>query len=204
MHLGLLTSSQAFGRDQWLAGTGLERIEIEIGPGNCGYLVAAAVRAPRHLHVGIEILPSAVSRARSRGPFAPNVRLIEGDGGWIVRHLLAPSSIDAFHAYFPDPWWKKRHRKRRLFQSDFCDALARTLVPDGCVHVVTDVVPLFTEIRERMEQAGFHTQPWERVATDVECSSYERKYRSQGRRLEQARFRNRRDSSGDTHQPARP
>ena len=44
----------------------------------------------------------------------------------MVRSLLAPASIDAFHVYFPDPWWKKRHHKRRLFQPELCEALAET------------------------------------------------------------------------------
>jgi tRNA (guanine-N7-)-methyltransferase len=215
MLLGLLSSTHDFGRDDWLSlarsgigagavrepggldGTapghadraGMDRVEIEIGPGNCGYLKAAALLAPRCLHVGIEIQPASLERARRGGPLPSNLRLLEGDGGWIVRHLLAPASVDAFHVYFPDPWWKKRHHKRRLFQSDFCEILLRTVVPGGSVHVVTDVVPLFAEIRERMVGAGFVVEPWERTSSDVACSSYERKYRQQGRRFEQASFR---------------
>lgn len=209
MMLGLLSSTHDFGRDDWLglasggrsgtcsepvAAAGVEpvkldRVEIEIGPGNCGYLKAAALLAPRCLHVGIEIQPSSLDRARRGGPLPSNLMLLEGDGGWIVRHLLAPSSVDAFHVYFPDPWWKKRHHKRRLFQSDFCEILLRTVVPGGCVHVVTDVVPLFAEISQRMVEAGFQAEPWERTSSDVACSSYERKYRQQGRRFEQATFR---------------
>lgn len=188
MHLGLLTPSHDFGRDQWLAGTPYDRVEIEIGPGNCGYLAAAARLAPRCLHVGIEIQRTPLRRVREAGPIPSNLHLIDGDGGWILCNLLAPQSIDAFHVYFPDPWWKKRHHKRRLFQPEVCEAFGRVLVPGGAVHVVTDVVPLFLEIRERMLEAGFRAEPWERTDSDLDCSSYERKYRRQGRRFEQARF----------------
>ena len=188
MHFGLLSPSHDVGREHWL-GAAFERVEIEIGPGNCGYLMAAALAAPRCLHVGIETHAASLARVRAGGPLPRNLRLVEGDGGWIVRHLLAPQSIDAFHVYFPDPWWKKRHHKRRLFQRDFCEALARTLVPGGAVHVITDVAPLLDEIRARMQGAGFRSEGWERADSDLACSSYERKYRRQGRRFELARFR---------------
>jgi len=191
MYFGLLSLAHDVGRDFWLGGRAFERVEVEIGPGNCGYLFEAARRRPRCLHVGIEIRASSLVKARAAGPLPENLRLIDGDGSWIVRHLLAPSSIDAFHVYFPDPWWKKRHHKRRLFQSDFCEALARTLTPAGSVHVVTDVAVLFAEIRERMEAAGFRSETWERAHSEVACGSYERKYLRQGRRFEQAVFRRR-------------
>jgi tRNA (guanine-N7-)-methyltransferase len=189
MHLGLITASPDIGRDFWLAGTACDRIEIEIGPGSCGHLLEAARRHPSTLYVGIEIYPTALERVRERHVLPPNVRLLEGDGGWMVRTLLAPASVDAFHVYFPDPWWKKRHHKRRLFQPAFCEALGRTLVPGGTVYVVTDVVPVFEEIVANMEAATFRTEPWERDDADPACSSYERKYRQQGRVFAKAKFK---------------
>jgi tRNA (guanine-N7-)-methyltransferase len=188
MNFGLL-SGLSVGREIWLADTGCDRLEIEIGPGSCGYLVEAARRSPATLFVGIEIYRTAVELVRSRHELPANVRLVEGDGGWMVSHLLAPASVDAVHVYFPDPWWKKRHHKRRLFQPGFCEAVARTLVPGGAVYVVTDVAPVFREIVENMEAAGFHAEPWVRDAADPACSSYERKYRQQNRTFEQAIFK---------------
>ncbi len=189
MHLGLLTTPGDFGKEDWLAATSLERVEIEIGPGSCGFLVGAAARDPRTLFVGIEIQASSLKRVRTSGPLPPNVRLIDGDGGWIVQHLLAAGSVDAVHVYFPDPWWKKRHHKRRLFQPEFCEALARVLVPGGEVFVVTDVAPLFAEIRGNLVAAGFTAGQWDRDPADPACSSYERKYRRQGRQTHAGRFR---------------
>ncbi|HXC50458.1 MAG TPA: hypothetical protein VN634_06235 [Candidatus Limnocylindrales bacterium] len=188
MQFGIFGPRREVTREFWLEGGRFDRVEIEIGPGNCGFLRSAAVADPRTLFVGIEWLPSSVVRAHRAGPLPANLRLFEGDGSWIVRHLLAERSIDAVHVYFPDPWWKKRHHKRRLFQPELCESLATVLVRGGTVDVVTDVVPLFAEIRERMEAAGFLTEPWERPVTAA--SAYENKYRRQGRRFEQARFIN--------------
>ena len=187
--LGIFTGARDVGRGQWLAGTGCSRVEIEIGPGNCAFLKAAALRDPDCLYVGIEILPGSLARGRRSGALPANLRLIEADGGWVVRHLLADASVDAFHVYFPDPWWKKKHHKRRLFQSEFCAALGRVLVPGGPVYVVTDVVPVFHELSERMLAAGFVIEAWEARRDGVACSAYETKYRRQNRHFEQAIFR---------------
>ena len=189
MHLGLLASARDVGRDFWLGHGDCRRVELEIGPGDCGYLIAAARRDPATLQVGIEIRPGVLSRVQARSDLPSNVRLLEGDGRWILLHLLAPGSLDAIHVYFPDPWWKKRHHKRRLFQPEFCEAVRRTLVPGGAIHVATDVAPLFRDIRAELEAAGLVAEPWVRRADDPACSSYERKYRRQGREFEQGLFR---------------
>jgi tRNA (guanine-N7-)-methyltransferase len=110
------------------------------------------------------------------------------DGRWCVEHLFADASIDAYHTYFPDPWWKKRHAKRRLFTPAFAAALLRTLRHDGCLYVITDVETRFREIAETLAEAGFVATPWEREPASPAQSSYERKYRAQGRRLFSARF----------------
>jgi tRNA (guanine-N7-)-methyltransferase len=188
MQFGLLQAAHDIGRDFWLAGGAFERVEIELGPGDCGHLKAAARRAPSTLFVGIEMRSPVVERVRARGDLPANLRLLEGDARWMILHLLAPGSIDAFHAYFPDPWWKKRHHKRRLFQQDFCRALRVALAPGGSVLVRTDVAALFADIAAEMETAGFAMEPLEETASGEEAGAYERKYRRQGRRLFQGRF----------------
>lgn len=190
MQFGLLASTHEVGRDYWLrlAG-GRERVELEIGPGDCGFLTSAAALHPDTLYVGIEIRPSSVARIMARPGLPDNFRLLAGDGRWIVLNLLAPDSIDAYHLYFPDPWWKKRHHKRRLVTDDFAAAAAKTLRPGGCVLVATDVAMLFEEISETLQRAGLAREPWLRDTQDPACGSYERKYRRQGRSFAQACFR---------------
>ncbi|MBI5505855.1 MAG: tRNA (guanine-N7)-methyltransferase [Deltaproteobacteria bacterium] len=190
MHLGLLASTHDVGRDYWLRlAAGLDRVELEIGPGDCGFLTSAAVRRPDTLYVGIEIRPSSVARILERPGLPDNFRLLAGDGRWIVLNLLAPDSIDAYHLYFPDPWWKKRHHKRRLVTDEFAAAAWRTLRPGGCVQVATDVEALFDEIAQALQRAGLVREPWLRDTQDPACGSYERKYRRQGRTFTHALFR---------------
>ncbi len=190
MQLGLLASTHEVGRDYWLGSpSGLQRIELEIGPGDCGFLIQTALRHRETLYVGIEIRPSSVERVVARPTLPDNFRLLAADGRWIVLNLLAADSIDAYHIYFPDPWWKKRHHKRRLVTDEFAAAAASTLRCGGCVLLATDVAPLFEEIAEILERAGLVKEPWVRDAADPACSSYERKYRRQGRSFAQAIFR---------------
>lgn len=166
----------------------ISRVEIELGPGDGGFLVASARRHPDTLFVGLEIRQS-LARAVAADPEVPsNVRIHHVDGRFVVCHLLADASIDAFHVYFPDPWWKKRHHKRRLFTEEFAAALRRCLKAGAKVFVITDVEPLFDDIGRRLECAGLTREEWSRSADEPCQSSYERKYRRQGRRLLEAAF----------------
>jgi tRNA (guanine-N7-)-methyltransferase len=117
------------------------------------------------------------------------VRVHACDARWVIEHLVADEAIDAYHAYFPDPWWKKRHHKRRLFVPATVRALLRTLKRSGSVYLVTDVEIVFREAAAALAEAGFVAEPWTRPPDDPAQSSYERKYRRQGRRLLEARFK---------------
>jgi tRNA (guanine-N7-)-methyltransferase len=67
-----------------------------------------------------------------------NVRVIQHDAVEVVAAMLAPGSLSAVHVYFPDPWPKKRHHKRRLLQAPFVHALAERIAPGGYLHIATD------------------------------------------------------------------
>lgn len=188
LHFGLLRPGEHLARDYWLSlAPGVTRVEIEIGSGDGRFLYEAAIASPETLFVGFEVRASSTARTERRG--LPRNGIIKHlDGRWCVEHLFADASIDAYHAYFPDPWWKKRHAKRRIFTPAFCRALHRTLRPDGCLYVITDVETRFREIGGTLAEAGFVSTPWERDPSSPAQSSYERKYRAQGRRLYSAGF----------------
>ena len=190
----LLSPGKRLPADYWLRqAPGTSRTEIEIGPGDGRFLIEAARRDPATVWVGLEIRAGMVRALLARADSPPNVRVHHCDARWVVEHLVADASVDAFHLYFPDPWWKKRHRKRRLFDCNLGGALRRCLAPNGAVYLLTDVEGAFGEGAERLVSAGLVRETWERASTDPAQSSYERKYRRQGRRLFQARFVKRAD-----------
>ena len=68
-----------------------------------------------------------------------NARAVHGDGLWVFRELVPADSLTAVHVYFPDPWWKARHHKRRVLNEAFLKDVVRTLEPEGRLHFWTDV-----------------------------------------------------------------
>ncbi len=67
-----------------------------------------------------------------------NIRIIQHDAVQVLEHMLAPDSLDGVHIFFPDPWHKKRHNKRRLIQAPLVKLLASRLKPGGYLHCATD------------------------------------------------------------------
>jgi tRNA (guanine-N7-)-methyltransferase len=185
----ILSPGKYLPRDYWTSRVdGVRAVEVEIGTGDGRFLAESARAQPNTLFVGFEVKSGLVREATRASRGLRNVLVHRGDGRWITCHLLASCSIDAFHVYFPDPWWKKRHHKRRLFTPEFCEALLRCLKPGGSVYLITDVEPQFTVVAQQLTATGFEQHPWYREETDPAQSSYERKYRRQGRRLQSARF----------------
>lgn len=183
-HLGLFDADTSLPAGFWGSlAPATSRVEIEIGPGDGRFLIRAAESDPSTLFVGFEARASRAQRIEERD----NLRVFALDGRWLVRHLLARESVDAFHVYFPDPWWKKRHHKRRLFTEGFCTGLERGMRAGALVYLMTDVAWQFEKISESLAAAGLVERPWSgtRAARFAQpaMGSYERKYRGQGRRL---------------------
>jgi tRNA (guanine-N7-)-methyltransferase len=128
----LLDFDQAFGRSA-------PRV-LEIGFG-MGETTAAIARArPAEDYLGIEVhapgVGSLLKRIDELG--LGNVRVIRHDAAEVVAAMIPPASLAAIHVFFPDPWPKKRHHKRRLVSPPFVRELALRLAPGGCLHLATD------------------------------------------------------------------
>ena len=128
----LLDWEKAFGR------AGLSILEIGFGMGEATAQIAAL--RPQDNFLGVEVhdpgVGTLIKRIEAQG--LSNIRIIQHDAVEVLEHMIAPLSLDGVHIFFPDPWHKKRHHKRRLIQKDFVALLVSRLKPGGVIHAATD------------------------------------------------------------------
>jgi tRNA (guanine-N7-)-methyltransferase len=124
---------------------GAAPLEIEVGSGKGLFLQSAAAARPDHNFLGIEVAKKYAHHiaARLAKRELSNAIIVQGDALRVFRELLLSDSLAAVHVYFPDPWWKKRHRKRRVMNPNFLTDVVRTLAPSGRLHFWTDVEEYF-------------------------------------------------------------
>jgi tRNA (guanine-N7-)-methyltransferase len=120
-------------------------LEVEVGSGKGLFLAGAAAGAPGHNFLGIEIARKYARYAASRlaKQASDNALVIGGDALILFRQWVPAASLAAVHVYFPDPWWKKRHKKRRVMNDEFLRDVERALAPGGLLHFWTDVEEYF-------------------------------------------------------------
>lgn len=170
-------------------------VEVEVGCGKGLFLLTAALGRPDVNFLGIEIVRKyqlfTATRMAKRG--LHNVRLAHGDARLFLRDQVVSGSVQAIHVYFPDPWWKKRHRKRRVFSPEFAAQCERVLQPGGRLHVVTDVEEYFSVIIDLVAQCTrlrpvAPPQPTD-AAHDVDyLTNFERKFRKEGKPIYRAAY----------------
>lgn len=144
--------------------------ELEVGSGKGLFLRSASVACPTTNFLGIEIAAGYARMCAGRLAVAgaTNARIIHGDAQRLVRSMLPEASLAAIHVYFPDPWWKARHRKRRVLSVPFLEHAGRVLKPGGRLHVWTDVEEYFLEAMGAAGQTGRFGEPEEEAATQAE------------------------------------
>ena len=113
---------------------------LEIGFGMGETTAQIALAHPQNDYLGIEVhTPGVGSLLRLIEAHAlANVRIIQHDAVEVLSHMMAPESLSAIHVFFPDPWPKKRHHKRRLIQPPLVRLLSSRLLPGGYLHLATD------------------------------------------------------------------
>ncbi len=121
---------------------------LEIGFGMGETTAAIAQEHPENDYLGIEVHTPGVGSLLKRiaDLRLENLRIIQHDAVEVVEHMIAPAALAGVHVFFPDPWPKKRHHKRRLIQPAFVALLASRMKPGACVHTCTD----WEEYAERM------------------------------------------------------
>lgn len=118
-------------------------LTLEIGFGMGTSLLEMAAADPGRRFVGVEVHPPGIGAlmAGLEEQGLDNVRVMEADIAAILERVFAPASLDRVQIYFPDPWPKKRHHKRRLIQTPFLERLATRVAPGGLLMLATDWVP---------------------------------------------------------------
>jgi len=116
-------------------------LEIEVGSGKGLFMQRAARQFPEHNFLGIEIAKkyARFSAHRLAKEEVSNAVMISGDAHRVFRELVPDASLAGIHVYFPDPWWKQRHKKRRVLNEWFAQQIERTLMSGGKFHFWTDV-----------------------------------------------------------------
>jgi tRNA (guanine-N7-)-methyltransferase len=169
-------------------------VELEIGSGKATFLVAIGEARRECNFVGIEYAKQyaifGADRLRRRG--LTNTRMVHAEASWWVRCHVPDGSLAAVHVYFPDPWPKARHHKRRLVQVPFIKEVHRVLMPGGKLRLVTDHADYFAHMQGVLKE-----QTWLKVVEfeppvalredapegSVVGTNFERKYIAEGRRF---------------------
>lgn len=169
---------------------------LEIGFGNGESLIAQAQTTPETDFLGIEVYRPGIGHLLLRLESAQleNVRVIRGDALEILQHYVPNQSMNGVQIFFPDPWPKKRHHKRRLIQPPFIECLWHRLKPEGRLHLATD----WQDYAEQMiavinQHSGFHRLTEAEHFTDGSrerpLTKFEQRGRQQGRRIWELKFK---------------
>lgn len=131
-------------------------IEMEVGSGKGLFLSTASAARSDLNFLGVEISGGYARLCASKlaAQRATNARIVHGDATYLARSLLPDACLAAIHVYFPDPWWKARHRKRRVLSDAFLVHAGRVLIPGGHLHVWTDVEEYFHEAMAAAQGTG--------------------------------------------------
>jgi tRNA (guanine-N7-)-methyltransferase len=134
-----------------------KELHLEIGSGHGGFALAFAAAHPEIDFVAMEWRGKFAGYTRARGAQRgfKNLIVLHADARFEVPRLFAEASLDCIHLQFPDPWWKRRHLKRRVIDDGFTPLLLSRLRPGGLFDVRTDVLERGEDMRAHLEAAGF-------------------------------------------------
>lgn len=186
---GRIDFTQIFGRKN--------PVHIEVGSGKAAFLVNQAKAQPDVNFLGIEwarkyyrYSVDRIGRWRLK-----NVRIIRTDAVDFIINFVPDNSVECFHIYFPDPWPKKRHHKRRFIAPANLEHLLRCLVPAGTIRISTDHAEYFEQIQkvlatysDRLEKIDFFPTAGANLGEWV-GSNFERKYLKENRPIYTAAVR---------------
>ncbi len=170
-------------------------VVLEIGFGNGETLVQQAAEHPEFDFLGIEVHEPGVGHCllKAHDAGTSNLRLIRHDAIEVLDVMIPPASLARVNLYFPDPWPKKRHHKRRIVQLTFLDMVADRLTPEGSFNIATDWENYAEHIEAMIGASGRFTCAEKRVHTgdeplDRPGTKFERRGLQRGHRIWDWRF----------------
>jgi tRNA (guanine-N7-)-methyltransferase len=160
--------------------------EVELGFGKGRYLIRCASGVPEKRYLGVEMASAyyrlAANRMARQG--LSNLVLIRGEALFVLTALLPQGFASAVHVYFPDPWPKARHQKRRLFDPESVDLVLDLLRPGGRLFFATDFADYGRSVQELLEShPAARVRPLPGPWPDGSRTNYEAKYEKEGRAI---------------------
>ena len=154
-------------------------LHVDLGCGDGSFLCDLARQFPHNNFLGIERLTKRVEKVRRRAENIDNVRVLRADTLFAVRHFFPKNSVETFYLLFPDPWPKRRHERRRVFSSEFLDAVAVALEKHGVLRIATDQLDYFNRM-ERLSRADSQFEVLDLDDAVLPLTKFERNFRQKG------------------------
>ena len=182
---------------------------LEIGSGTGESTAAQAAAAPATDHVAVEVFEPGLAQLLMRIDEAglTNLRLLRGDAVDLLSERVPPASLHGIRIYFPDPWPKRRHHKRRLVQPEFVALAASRLEPGGTLHLATDWADYAVQMREvcaaepLLENTSTAADGWTPRPEGRPMTKFERRAVAEGRAVRDLVFLRNSSPRTFTHQP---
>lgn len=162
--------------------TRVRPVIVEIGFGNGDYLIHLAETRPEHNIIGFEISSQSMAKAEAKieKRRLNSVRPIHARAETALAHLLTPESVDEFHINYPDPWFKKKHSRRRLITRGTVNLLTSRLVTGGALLLATDIAEYAEMSHEILSQTAGLTNRFSRPWADDLPGRFRTKYEIKG------------------------
>jgi tRNA (guanine-N7-)-methyltransferase len=136
-----------------------DRVIMEIGFGMGEATAIIAKNHPNNGYIAVDVHPPGIGKllARIVENDLTNLKVIEEDVHVVLQHMIADESLDGIHLFFPDPWPKKKHNKRRIVNEGFLNLIHPKLKKGGFIHIATDWVPYAVSIQEVFAESYLFT-----------------------------------------------
>ena len=136
-----------------------EKVIMEIGFGMGEATAIIAKNHPENAYIAVDVHPPGIGKLLSRidEDKLANLKVIEDDVHVVLEHMIADNCLDGIHLYFPDPWPKKKHNKRRIVNEGFLKLIHPKLKKGGFIHIATDWVPYAISIQEVFSNSDLFT-----------------------------------------------